>query len=417
MIKKALTIAAAIAAAAGAALLLAAWWLGAQGSISLGREGLRVTTERAEFKLSQRGIEGVSSLSVDAAGADIEFIPSDDFGFDILTYDVEPTWRLDGGELAISERKDWDGDIFQFSLPPSSDERPSARIKVYYPEDSPLARLRAESVSGGIEFPGLGEKLRDAAFSTTSGSISVASLEADALTVKTVSGSIQMRGVSSWRASLATTSGDAAIDGFAGALDAETVSGRLKIAASDASGASDSLGASGASGAPDSLGASDASGASSAPAAPAMSLDVNTTSGSVDITAGALSGSIGSTSGDVLVRAATAELDIGTTSGGVSITAGAISGSIRALSGKIDIATTLGEGDLAYEIETTSGEISVGGRRIGSPAQSAPARAGAGAPILSIETSSGDVDIAFGAPLSAGIPIDVASSEVPASAR
>jgi hypothetical protein len=345
MIKKTLTIASTIAIFAGAASLLAAWGLGAKGMITFGRGGFRISGQRAEARLTQRGIEGVASLSVDAVGADIEFIPAADFGFDILTYDAEPSWSLEGGELAIVEHADWYDATFKFSLPFFFEDDPDARIKVYYPECAALDRLAASTVSGSIAFPGLGEKLREAAFSTTSGNIGVASLEADALTLKTVSGDIQARGVSSPRASLPATSGNAAISGFSGALGAESVSGRVEIAAPDE------------------------------PGSPGVELDIRTTSGDVSIAAGALFG------------------DIGTVRGNVEITAGTLSGNIGTTSGKIGISTSAGEDLLAYEIETTSGEITVGGRRLGNPARSAPARAGA--PMLSLETVSGDVDIAF----------------------
>jgi hypothetical protein len=230
MTKKILTSIAVIAIVAGIVMVAAVWGLGAQGVVSLDLSGLRVTRRGEEATLSRRGIEGVASLEVNAIDADVEFIPADDFGFDIRTFNGEPDWSLDGGELVIEETRV--GGIFCVEFPllaPLTDGGKSSYIKVYYPRDRALDKLDVSAVAGNIEFPGLDGRVRESSLSTVSGDISVASLETDTLELNTISGNIEARDVSSPRARLDSTSGNAALTGFFGKLEAGTVSGDIEI--------------------------------------------------------------------------------------------------------------------------------------------------------------------------------------------
>ncbi|MDR1217538.1 MAG: DUF4097 domain-containing protein [Oscillospiraceae bacterium] len=230
MTRKILTSIAVIAIVAGVVLIVAAWGLGAEGVVSFGLSGLRVTRHGEAATLSQRGIEGVTSLTVDAIDADVEFIPADDFGFDIRTFYGEPDWSLDGGKLVIDEARI--GGMFRVEfplLPPLTADGKISYIKIYYPRDSELNNLTVSTVSGNIEFPGLDKRVRESSLSTVSGNISAASLETDTLGIHTVSGNIETRDVASPRARLDTTSGDASLTAFLGKLEADTVSGNIEI--------------------------------------------------------------------------------------------------------------------------------------------------------------------------------------------
>ncbi|MDR1299920.1 MAG: DUF4097 domain-containing protein [Oscillospiraceae bacterium] len=238
MTKKILTSIAVMAIVAGIVMMAAAWRLGADGAVSFGFSGLRVTRRGEEATLSQRGIDGVTSLAVDAIEADIEFIPADDFGFDIRTFYGEPNWSFDGGKLVVEETHA--NGIFRIEFPlfaPSAADGKSSYIKVYYPRDSELDKLSISAISGNIEFPGLDRRVRESSLSTVSGNISAASLEADALGLHSISGNIETRDIASPRARLDTTSGSATLTGFFGKLEAGTVSGDIEISTDAADGA------------------------------------------------------------------------------------------------------------------------------------------------------------------------------------
>ncbi|MDR1065641.1 MAG: DUF4097 domain-containing protein [Oscillospiraceae bacterium] len=245
MIKKTLTKVSVIAIAAGVVMILAAWGLGAQGYVSLGLSGLRVARHGEAETLSQRGITGVKALTVDASGADIEFIPADDFGFDIRTFSGYPDWSLDGGELVVKEARI--GGIFRVEFPLLSTlTEDNTYIKIYYPRDGALDKLDISGVSGSIEFPGLDKRVREASFSTVSGNISVAALEADTLKLRTVSGNVEI---------------STATDESSLAYKIDTVSGAVTVGGRRLHG-----------------------GAESPPAPPGgTSLTISTTSGDVDI--------------------------------------------------------------------------------------------------------------------------------------
>jgi hypothetical protein len=179
-------------------MMLAAYGMGANGAIAWGRGGLRVMAAGDAANLSQRGIEGITSLDIHSDGADIVLIPSDGFGFDVRTYSGEPEWSAEGGKLTIHERAG-SGWLINVDFPLLKENYGAAYIKVYYPEGdalSGLTELAAESASGSIAVPALGVRLRKAALATMSGSIYADSLEAGELALETVSGNINVSGVS-----------------------------------------------------------------------------------------------------------------------------------------------------------------------------------------------------------------------------
>ncbi|MDR1299918.1 MAG: DUF4097 family beta strand repeat-containing protein [Oscillospiraceae bacterium] len=196
-------------------------------------------TERGKgAALSQRGIGGVVSLAVNSTSADIEFIPADDFGFDILTFSGKPAWRVERGTLIVEEGRA--GGTFHIGFPPTVINLgslgppgppipPGSYIKIYYPKGSALNKLAVKGVSGEVKFPGLDSRVREASFVTMSGDVAAASFEADSLMIHTVSGDIEARGIASPGAHLKTTSGDIALTGLSGRLDAHTVSGDVTV--------------------------------------------------------------------------------------------------------------------------------------------------------------------------------------------
>ncbi|MDR2665179.1 MAG: DUF4097 domain-containing protein [Oscillospiraceae bacterium] len=230
--KKTLTSIAVIALAAGTVMIAAAWGLGARGAVSFGPSGLRVTRQGKEETLSQRGIEGVTSLDIAAVSADIEFIPAENFGFDIRTSAGEPKWSLENGKLSIEETHTaW---AFHLEFPlfaPAASDSGGSYVKVYYPMGESLDRLAVSAVSGDMDFPGLSGRVSESSFSTVSGNISVAALDTDALSFASVSGNIEARDISARHTRLGSTSGSAALAGFFGEFEANTVSGDIAIAA------------------------------------------------------------------------------------------------------------------------------------------------------------------------------------------
>ncbi|MDR1589364.1 MAG: DUF4097 domain-containing protein [Oscillospiraceae bacterium] len=313
---KKITIVAAILAVIGGVLFLAAWGMGADGYISWGRGGLRVGGTGTPETLSRRDIEGVRSVRVDAVGADVEFFPARDFGFEIFTYDGEPEWSLSGGVLTVREFASGFR-LFNFAFTALRGGGYTAYIKLYYPEDAPLDELSVSSVSGDVVFPGADGAVRSAAFETTSGGISVESLATGTLTLKTVSGNIRTRGVTSDKARLETSSGDSELELFSGGLEGKTVSGNI------------------------------------------------------DVSAVSLYGRLDSTSGDVTVSAEEADLEIATVSGGVVFTSPAreedISYDVETVSGNITVnGRGLGKyaqsprgGRFGIDVNTVSGDVKI----------------------------------------------------------
>jgi lia operon protein LiaG len=317
---KKMTVTAVILVVIGGALFMAARGLGAGGYITWGRGGLHIGGKDEASSLSRRGLEGVKSVKVDAVEADVEFIPADDFGFDIVTYDGEPEWNLSGGVLTVREpaRRVW---LFNIVVPSLHGDEEMAYIKIYYPESAALDELDVRSVSGDIEFPGVGGRLRSASFESTSGDVGVESLGADKLMLKNVSGNIRARGAVSPDADVNTTSGNISLEGFSGNIDAGTVSGRVEIAAEE------------------------------------------------------LSGKLTSASGDVTAMAAAPDFSVSTVSGGVYVS------------------TSAREDEVACGVETTTGAVTVDGRKIGGSVRTS--RGGRFA--IDVKTISGDVEIMFDA--------------------
>jgi DUF4097 and DUF4098 domain-containing protein YvlB len=226
-VNRVLAIAAAASVALGLVLVTAALALGAGGgSVVWTDGGLRVHRSGDAEVLAERGLVGVTALTVAAVGADVEFVPADSFGFEVRTFGGTPTWSLDGGVLSVKESEGLLGSLW--SLGPLSGD--DAYVKVFYPNGATLDSLKVTSVSGALKVSGLNIEVRQTAtLETTSGAIQFDSLKAGSLSVGTTSGDISSQGVSAPTARVGTTSGEVEFQGFTGRLDADSVSGDIKL--------------------------------------------------------------------------------------------------------------------------------------------------------------------------------------------
>jgi hypothetical protein len=203
---------------------------GATGVVFAGPGVFDVWESREAVVVSQRNLAGVTAISVESVGADVEFVPSDDFGFEARTDRGDPVWSVEGGVLSVREHESAFATQFSgFANLLTSDGE--ASIQVFYPQDARLDSLHVSTVSGEVSFPELAGAVAGLAdFHSTSGSLRVDSLEAQRLAFTTVSGDIRGVDVSAPETRVESTSGDIDLAGLAGDLTVETTSGRVKLA-------------------------------------------------------------------------------------------------------------------------------------------------------------------------------------------
>lgn len=286
-----------------------------------------------------------SSIDLQAIGADVQFLPSDD-GRCLVDYTgngrTSCAVSVENGTLRIVEidgRHWYEHLTFSWWGNSKNDS-----IMVYLPSDS-YDRLTLEGASSDITIS-KGFRFQEAELNTASGEISFAGTVLHSLQVKTVSGDQELSGVS------------------CGALKVSTTSGSLEL---------EEIGA--------------------------ESLNLSSTSGDVTLTGGAIEGALqlGTVSGEIELRDVTAEsADFTSTSGDVDLEDLVLTDqlSIETTSGEIRledcdaggcwIKSTSGdvEGTLRSQMQfvthTTSGDVSV------------PVSIG-GTKICEITTTSGDI--------------------------
>lgn len=246
-----------------------------------------------------------SSIDLQAIGADVRFVPSDD-GRCLVEYTgtgrTNCAVSAENGTLRIVEAdgRHWFERLTFFWWGNSGHDS----ITVYLPPDS-YDRLTLVGASSDVTIPG-GFRFQEAELNTASGEISFAGTVLHSLQVKTVSGDQELSGVTCGALKVSTTSGS---------LDLEEIG--------------------------------------------AESLNLSSTSGDVALTGGAIEGAleIGTVSGEIELREVTAE------SAGFTSTSGDVDLEDVVLTEQLAIETTSGEIRLedcdagSCRIKSTSGDV------------------------------------------------------------
>lgn len=287
------------------------------------------------------------------------------------TFGAASRIELDAGSADVQVRT-WDGEGIRVAAVQRGGNRDDYQIDVQ--ERGDALRVTTQS-SAGLGFLFFGRSLRYTVEVPQDGQV----------TVRTSSGDVVLEGVSGADAGhapkLATTSGDVQVQDLHHGLTAETSSGDIQL--SDVSGP---------------LHLKSTSGDIRLRDGAADSADVETTSGEIDLrgVAGALS--LRSTSGDIDVRdARDGMLTISTSSASVTYEGSLAEGShsVAAVSGDVTLRLPADSG-FTLQASTVSGDLSLDGFERQS-AQSARrelnATVGAGRARLTVETTSGDVEV------------------------
>lgn len=169
--------------------------------------------------------DGIQELQVDTISTDINIITTEGNSINVHLYgnvtpDILPAdfARTSGNRLIVSAR-------------PRSGMNVNSRIDltldIYVPSGTVTA-LRGDTVSGDAHISG--PDLQTVIFKTVSGDLRASGLALDRLEFQSVSGTLLAADTTAVEAKLRTTSGDLDISGFAGSIDARTVSGDLIVA-------------------------------------------------------------------------------------------------------------------------------------------------------------------------------------------
>jgi len=327
---------------AGAILFLAGWTMGARGgSVYADKSGLHVVQPDGytNFTIDEQNLQPFNNVNISAYSPSIEFVPSDHYGLQacLPTAAGAPEWSDANGTLTVNAKSDeFTLNLFGFV------NEPTDYVKVYYPASAGFTGLTLETASGDISVPKI-----------TVGDFSAAS----------VSGSINAEVEGFTTASVSSSSGDVTFNGSGNSagLKVKTVSGGIKAGLNGCTQA-----------------------------------DVSSGSGDITLTGGEGTAlTIESSSGYITAQnIKSSALTAQTVSGNVNIT-GDMRGqtSAKSTSGDVSLAAAGSADQYSYDLTSISGDITVDGQRMGSPARPA-----AGAPAentILANTDSGNIRLDF----------------------
>jgi len=142
--------------AAGLILSLLGIAMGASRWVYWNRSGSHIVGSEEEKSITEHGLEPIRNIDISADFTDVEFIRSDQYGFDIRYYAADVSWSLDNGNLQIklSTQKTTRNDGRRFFDINLSFTYPSRNIKVYLPADAELGNVSVTIDSGDIKAGG-----------------------------------------------------------------------------------------------------------------------------------------------------------------------------------------------------------------------------------------------------------------------
>ena len=207
-------------AIAGICLMIGGFLLGADTNISISDEGLKFDRDNDIQIVSRHDLNTISEINVNVASADIEIIPSDEYGFEIRGKSL--TYAFENGRLTIEQEHS----IFTWRLFGFHTESDS--IKIYLPETAFLDSVNLKTSSGRI----LAETLNADLLSVdvTSGKTALQDLTVANFTAKCTSGSILIEDMTAESADITLTSGDLTVTGFvSNGFTADLTSGNASL--------------------------------------------------------------------------------------------------------------------------------------------------------------------------------------------
>jgi len=286
--------------------------------------------------ISEKNTSEFNSVDVTTSFSNIEFVPSDRYGFEIFAPEsFAPEWDITNGRLTIRENTNWliiSMNIFS----------PQYYVKVYYPAGSGFDDISLTSSSGRIELP-----KTDVAY----------------LDVRSSSGRVDANAENFANASIETSSGSITFSGSGGDARLESSSGAVRSVIYDC----ESMHVTTASGRVNITGNSDTDTATRA--------KVNTQSGSIQID--------GISWRDVTT----------VTSSGSTTISGKLLGvtSVDTASGSVNIKVHGSPSQYGYTLTPNSGSINWNGERMEKPALSS----GSFDNHIIVNTASGSIRVSF----------------------
>ncbi|MDR1689099.1 MAG: DUF4097 family beta strand repeat-containing protein [Clostridiales bacterium] len=180
---------------AGLIFMAAGWVLGARGgsiwfdrnrgrfSFSTGEEAAR-----NDINITQRNMETFTSAEISSSVADVEFIPSNDYGLEIRVPEgTKPEWKIENGTLKVEINSNNKINLFGFYISTAD-----YFVKVYYPKNK-LGNVEIDVLSGDVFFP---------------------EAEVGRLAVKVAAGDVKAGAIRYSIAQIEANAGDIEFDGF-----------------------------------------------------------------------------------------------------------------------------------------------------------------------------------------------------------
>ena len=284
--------------------------------------------------ITERNIPEFNSVSVCTSSAQIEFVPSDQYGLEIFMPDrFKPTWEVVNGRLTIlGETRSF---FFDWNVRPHQ-----YYVKVFYPTEARFSDITLKASSGDIRLPRV--DVNDLSLTCSSGNVNANAENSAYVSIDVSSGDISFAG-SGDNIRLTTKSGSIESDiTNSGKIYADTSSGDIRI---------------------------------NNTGDVATLLNANTSSGSIRVNGG-------------IWRDAIAE----TRSGGVKITGELLGNTFVSTSSGSVVLDVLGDpSHYGYDLTPRSGSIHWDGQKMEKPARSS----GSFDNHISANTSSGSIRVDF----------------------
>jgi DUF4097 and DUF4098 domain-containing protein YvlB len=200
----------------GAILMGVGVVLGAKKHVYIDQDGIHsvdTSEKKATQKITQKKLENIKSIDISVVSQDINFIISDNFGFEINNENnSDITWKAENGVLEIDESqinfKKWR--FFNIYLDIFGALRRDSYINVYIPKDSMLESVKIKNISGSFNISEVSSK--DMSFTATSGKGKISDCKVENLSWKTISGKMEIYNSEINKSELKITSGKSTIE-------------------------------------------------------------------------------------------------------------------------------------------------------------------------------------------------------------
>lgn len=209
---------------AGIVLMGTGFAFGANTQLYIDGSGLHMGDSNESEKISKTAIQPITEIEVDVASAEIQIIPSADYGFEINSRkNPQITYTNENGKLKISQSGNYFWKIFGFDFNFSHDS-----IKIFLPEDAKLQTVYLKTMSGKVSIGKL--QCQTLNVRAVSGSVSAEKLVSDTTDVNCTSGNVTINESKSEKFNLNLTSGSLKASGIqSNGLTADLTSGSATI--------------------------------------------------------------------------------------------------------------------------------------------------------------------------------------------